>query len=75
MKNYPKAFEVLENKKNHVDTYKIYKTNVPNIIGTGFLLSKEIDINKFNSILNEIINNNEKLKNIKEKINQIEDLE
>jgi ABC-type amino acid transport substrate-binding protein len=67
--------DFLENKKNDTNEYKIYKTNIPNILGTGFLLSKEVDVNKFNSVLNEVINTNEKLKIIKEKIKKIEDLE
>jgi ABC-type amino acid transport substrate-binding protein len=65
--------DFLENQ-NNFQAYKLYKTDAPNVIGTGFLLGEDVNINEFNKILNEVISNNKELKVLQEKINNIEDL-
>lgn len=66
--------DFLDHQKYTDHFYKLYKTDMPNLIGTGFILSNNINIEEFNKILEEIIKNNKELKIIKEKIEKIEDL-
>lgn len=67
--------DYLENQKNNFDEYKIYKTDMPNMIGTGFLLSNKININEFNNILQKTIETNKELKILKKKLDAIDNLE